>query len=113
MSNSDMQAFQERLDRMAAIFSEIVSHAEESSLTRCPYRNRHDLCTALFRCRNQLPIPDGDPDDLRCGHDGAFDYRSAWESNPRAVKRTKERIVRIKRDAERRRRSRREENRER
>lgn len=109
MSDSDQQAFQERLDRMAAIFSDIVSHAEESILTRCPYRNRFDLCTALFRCRNQLPVPDGDPDDLECGHDGKFDYRSAWESNPRAVRRTKERIVRIKRDAEQRRRGRRGE----
>lgn len=104
-----MQAFQERLDRMAAIFSDIVSQAEESILTRCPYRNRFDLCTALFRCRNQQPAPDGDPDDLSCGHDGRFDYRSAWESNPRAVELTKQRIVRIKRDAERRRRGRRGE----
>jgi hypothetical protein len=107
MSDPDKQAFQERLDRMAAIFSGIVAHAEEQSLTRCPYRNRFDLCTALFRCRNQLPVADGDPDDLACGHDGKFDYRTAWESNPRAVKKTRERIVRIRRDAERRRRDRR------
>lgn len=109
MSDSDMQAFQERLDRMAAIFSDIVSHAEESSLTRCPYRNRFDLCTALFRCSNQMPVEDGDPDDLACGHDGTFDYRTAWESHPRAMKRTQEKISRIKRDAARRRRSRRQE----
>ena len=107
MSDSNMDAFQERLDRMSAIFSDIVSHAEEQSLTRCPYRNRFDLCTALFRCRNQLPVADGDPEDLACGHDGTFDYRTAWESNPRAVQKTRERIVRIKRDAERRRRGRR------
>ncbi len=112
MSDSDRQAFQERLDRMAAVFSDIVSHAEESILTRCPYRDRFDLCTALFRCRNQLPTDKGEPDDLACGHDGNFDYRSAWESNPRAVKRTRERIVRIKRDAQRRRRTRPGENRE-
>ncbi len=109
MSDSNMEAFQKRLDRMSAIFSDIVAHAEEQSLTRCPYRNRFDLCTAMFRCRNQLPTEDGNPDDLACGHDGTFDYRSAWESNPRAVKRTKERIGRIKRDAEQRRRDRREE----
>ena len=109
MSDPDMQAFQERLDRMAAIFTDIVSHAEESTLTRCPYRNRFDLCTAQFRCSNQRPVEDGHPDDLACGHDGTFDYRSAWESNPRAVTRTRERIVRIKRDAEQRRRDRRGE----
>ncbi len=110
MSDPDQQAFGERLERMAAIFSDIVAHAEESILTRCPYRDRFDLCTALFRCRNQLPTDDGDPEDLACGHDGKFDYRSAWESNPRAVKRTRERIVRIKRDARRRRETRPGEN---
>ena len=112
MSDLNMQSFQERLDRMAAIFSDIVAHAEESSLTRCPYRNRHDVCTALFRCRNQLPVPD-DPGEFTCGHDGAFDYRSAWESNPRAEQRTRDKIVRIKRDAEQRRRGRTGESRDR
>ncbi len=106
MSDSDLEAYRERLDRMAAIFTDIVSHAEESMVNRCPYRDRHDLCTALFRCRNQLPVADAESDDLACGHDGTFDYRSAWESNPRAVKRTRERIVRIRRDAEQRRRDR-------
>ena len=105
MSDSEKQAYQERLDRMAAIFSDIVSHAEESSLTRCPYRDRHDLCTALFRCRNQLPVA-GDSNEFSCGHDGTFDYRSAWESNPRAYERTRKKIVRIKRDAAERRRRR-------
>ena len=99
MSDSEKQAFQERLDRMAAIFSDIVSHAEESSRTRCPYRDRHDLCTAQFRCRNQAPVADCDSDELVCTHDGTFDYRTAWESNPRAYERTREKIVRIKRDA--------------
>lgn len=105
MSDLDKQAFQDRLDRMAAIFGDIVSHAEESILTRCPYRDRFDLCTALFRCSNQMPTEKGEPDDLACGHDGVFDYRSAWETNPRALKRTQERIGRIKRDAARRRES--------
>ena len=109
MSDSEKQAYQERLDRMAAIFSDIVSHAEESSKTRCPYRDRHDLCTALFRCRNQARVADSDSEELACTHDGTFDYRSAWESNPRAYERTREKIVRIKRDAAKRRRRRSEE----
>ena len=104
--SDDMKAYQERLDRLSAIFSDIVAHAEVSSLTRCPYRNRHDLCTALFRCRNQRPTADSDSDELTCGHDGVFDYRSAWESNPRAVERTREKIVRIRRDADKRRKGR-------
>ena len=94
-----MQAYQERLDRIAEIFSDLVAQAEVSSRTRCPYRDRHDLCTALFRCRNQQASP-GDPDRLSCGHDGTFDYRSAWEAHPRARLRVKEKIATIKRDAE-------------
>ncbi len=99
MVEGDEQAFRERLDRIAEIFAGVVSHAEESSLTRCPYRDRHDLCTAQFRCRNQLEVPD-DPEALSCGHDGKFDYRTAWETHPRAYERTKRKIAEIKQDAE-------------
>jgi len=101
-SGADRRAFQERLDRIAAIFTDIVAHAEVSSRTRCPYRNRHDLCTALFRCRNQLSAGGA---RLACGHDGTFDYRSAWESRPRAGARAKEKIAAIKDEAEARRRN--------
>lgn len=103
-SGADRRAFQERLDRIAAIFTDIVAHAEVSSRTRCPYRNRRDLCTALFRCRNQLPSADGGG-RLACGHDGTFDYRSAWESRPRAAARAKEKIAAVKDEAEARRRN--------
>ena len=99
MSGADMQAYQERLDRIAKIFTDVVAHAEVSSRTRCPYRDRHDLCTALFRCRNQLASPD-DADRLSCGHDGTFDYRSAWEAHPRSRTRARVKIATIKREAE-------------
>lgn len=102
-SGADRRAFQERLDRIAALFTDIVARAEVSSRTRCPYRNRRDLCTALFRCRNQLPAGGGGR--LACGHDGTFDYRSAWESHPRAGARAKEKIAAIKDEAEARRRN--------
>ena len=98
-SDGDADAYQERLDRIAAIFTDLVAHAEVSSRTRCPYRDRHDLCTALFRCRNQLATP-GAADELTCGHDGTFDYRTAWEAHPRSRVRAKEKIARIKREAE-------------
>ena len=97
--DGDPQAYQERLDRIAAIFTDLVAHAEVSSRTRCPYRDRHDLCTALFRCRNQLSTSD-DPDELACGHDGTFDYRTAWEAHPRSRVRAKEKIAKIQREAE-------------
>jgi len=94
----DQQAFQERLDRIARLFAGIVSHAEVSSRTRCPYRDRHDLCTALFRCRNQIQ-EGSEPDLLTCGHDGTFDYRTAWESRPRARERASAKISAIQEEA--------------
>lgn len=103
--DDQQQAFQERLDRIADLFSGIVSHAEVSSRTRCPYRDRHDRCTALFRCRNQIAT-DTDPDVLTCGHDGTFDYRTAWETNARARQRTSAKITAIKEEAASRRRER-------
>ena len=99
MSDTEIHAYQERLDRIGEIFKDLVAHAEVSSRTRCPYRDRHDLCTALFRCRNQLASPT-EADQLTCGHDGTFDYRTAWEAHPRAKDRAKEKIATIKRDAE-------------
>ncbi len=98
------QDFQERLDRIAGLFGDIVAHAEVSAQTRCPYRDRHDLCTALFRCRNQEPLQD-DPDTLACGHDGTFDYRTAWEAHPRAEQRAQAKILAIRNEAAARRRS--------
>lgn len=103
MADLDKQAIQKRLDQISQIFSDVVAHAEETALHRCPYRDRHDLCTALFRCRNQRPVPE-DPEAFSCGHEGQFDYRSAWETNPRAEARTKEKIADIRREAEERRR---------
>ena len=46
---------QKRFDRLTEIFADIVTHADAQASTRCPYRNRHDVCTAQFRCRNQAP----------------------------------------------------------
>lgn len=100
---ADRDEYQKRLDQISEIFSDVVANAEISAQTRCPYRDRHDQCTALFRCRNQLPV-EGDIEALACGHDGKFDYRSAWESHPRARVRVKEKIADIKKEAEARRR---------
>ena len=90
---------QKRFDRLTEIFADIVTHADAQASTRCPYRNRHDVCTAQFRCRNQAPGVD-DSDDLICTHDDAFDYRSAWESDPRAVDTARQRIKRQRRRPE-------------
>ena len=102
MAKVDKAAYQERLDRIAELLSGIVAHAADSARGRCPYRDRKDECTAAFRCRNQRP-PAAAGGLAQCGHDGAFDYRSAWESDPDAHGRAKSRIDQVKADAGRRR----------
>ena len=83
-----------RLDRIGEIFGEMVGHAETQARTRCPYRDRHDRCTAHIRCRHQLDAGDGNAPV--CTHDGAFDYRLAWETRPDSRERAKRRIRAIR-----------------
>ena len=86
--------YQKRLDRITEIFSDMVVHADQVSRHRCPYRDRFDTCTAAIRCRNQIAREaDKAPG---CGHDGRFDYRDAWESNPNTYHRAKEKIRKVK-----------------
>lgn len=95
MAEVTAEELQKRFDRITEIFSGIVTQADEQSCRRCPYRDRHDLCTAKFRCGNQAdPIenPTDNPDALRCTHNGVFDFRSAWESDPRATRKVRERL---------------------
>ncbi len=102
MSKIDEDAYRERLERISALFSDMVGKAEKISSFRCPYRDRFDHCTAAFRCRSQQPATsDG---SIPCGHDGTFDYRSAWESDPERRPRAKRKIDQIKRAADARRR---------
>ncbi|MGD9537407.1 MAG: hypothetical protein AB7P52_17885 [Alphaproteobacteria bacterium] len=98
MRKIDPAEYQKRLDRMTELFSGMVQKASESALNRCPYRNRHDDCTAEFRCRNQRAARAG-VTAPQCGHDGKFDYRSAWESDPDALGRARQRVARIKAEA--------------
>ncbi len=102
MPKLDPEEAQKRMDRISEMFSEMVSHAETLSQTRCPYRDRNDHCTADFRCRNQKP-PAADDTPHSCGHDGKFDYRSAWESRPLERERIKKKVRDIRDGAARRR----------
>jgi hypothetical protein len=78
MHKIDPQGYQKRLNRLTEILSGIAAHADEISLTRCPYKNRFNQCTAQFGCRNKrkpqvaggLPV---------CAGDDKLDYRKAWE----------------------------------
>lgn len=94
----DPQEIRRRMDRISGIFAGMVSHAERVSRVRCPYRDRLDRCTALFRCRNQR-ADSADPEVLLCGHDGALDYRTAWETDARARRRVKDKIAAIRNEA--------------
>lgn len=98
----DKAAYQKRLDRISEIFADMVGRADDLSRERCPYRDRLDRCTAEFRCRNQA-APDAGEELARCTHDGRFDYRTAWESNPNSYKRAKEKLKAVKRTSEERR----------
>ena len=79
MQKIDKHEYQQRLDRITEIFSQMIQHADELSAERCPYKNRFDQCTAKFGCRNQAKPPNpGEP--LLCVGDDKLDYRSAWET---------------------------------
>ena len=102
MAKIDKQAYQQRLDRITELFAGMVEKADELSRERCPYRDRHDHCTAIFSCRNQLKA-EAEDQPMACGHDGRFDYRLAWESKPETKARAQRKLREIKDDARRRR----------
>ena len=80
MEKIDKWDYQERLDRISEIFSAMMSHADELSSERCPYKDRFNQCTAKFGCRNQSKPP-VTGDLFLCVGDDKLDYRSAWETS--------------------------------
>jgi hypothetical protein len=79
MPKIDQEEYQKRLDRLTEILSGIAAHADEVSLTRCPYKNRLNQCTSQFGCRNKRRPPT--PGTLPiCAGDDKLDYRQAWET---------------------------------
>jgi len=77
MGKITKESYQQRLDRLSSIFADIVSHADEQSSYRCPYKNKDEECTAQFGCRNQHRSKLG---TILCIGDDRLDYRTAWES---------------------------------
>jgi hypothetical protein len=75
---SDKEKFRAGLNTISSLFTDMVRHAEEMSLTRCPYRDRNDHCTAKFGCRNQDRSGDG---VILCKSDDKLDYRAAWDTD--------------------------------
>ncbi len=78
MEKIEKTEYEKRLNRITEIFEGLVTHADEQATYRCPYKNRHDHCTAKFGCRNQRKITEGT--GLLCVGDDQLDYRSAWET---------------------------------
>ncbi len=99
MSGNEDERYQVRLDRLTDILADIAGHAQEVSKDRCPYMAVTRACTAQFRCRNQQPAADV-AGGSTCGHDGTFDYRSAWESRPDSYEKTREKLRRIREEAD-------------
>ena len=89
----DADAWQQRLDRLSAVLAPIADHANEQATWRCPYKDRHDRCTAVFGCRNQRRPAAGDrrfepgagTPRFLCAGDDKLDYRSAWEVDAEAT----------------------------
>lgn len=75
----DAAAWERRRERLSGILSAMADHAMVQATFRCPYKNRHDECTAQFGCRNQRRARPGG-ERLTCAADDKLDYRSAWES---------------------------------
>ena len=71
----------------------IADHANTQATWRCPYKDRHDRCTAAFGCRNQRRPAAGDQrfepgagkPRFLCSADDKLDYRSAWEVDAEAA----------------------------
>ena len=71
-------AYQQRLDRISEILGSMMTTVEDLTTKRCPYKNKHDRCTAGFGCRNQRkPTVKGEL--MICAGDDKIDYRPAWE----------------------------------
>ena len=79
MEKIDHGEFGRRVDRISAIFGQLAAHAEQQALSRCPYKDRWNLCTAQFGCRNQRPV-DANRGLQDCSGDDQLNYRSAWDS---------------------------------
>lgn len=91
MSEIDPKAYQERLDRMSQILGDIVQHADQQALVRCPYKNKDNDCTAKFGCKFQRkPAPNRVL--FQCSSDDKLDYRSAWDMEPQAYDEMKQEL---------------------
>lgn len=79
MEKIDPEEYKKRMDQLYEILSGIAVRANEVCITRCPYKNRHDECTAQFGCRNKRK-PKAEGGRPVCAGDDKLNYRAAWET---------------------------------
>ena len=91
MEKIDPSEYQKRLDQIGEIFGQMASHADEQAMTRCPYKNRFNQCTAKFGCRFQRKSKT-EGQLLDCTSDDKLDYRSAWDVDPEEYGRMRDSI---------------------
>ena len=91
MEKIEPAEYEQRLNKLGEIFSNIARHADHQALMRCPYKNRHNECTAQFGCRFQKK-PQGDGKLLLCTSDDKLDYRNAWEAGAEDYERMRENL---------------------
>ena len=66
------EGYRGRLDELSAILESIMETVEDLRPKRCPYRDKHDRCTAKFVCRNRRKPP-VEGERMICGVDGKVD----------------------------------------
>ena len=71
------ERYKQSLARLAEVMEPMAKHADVQALSRCPYKNRFDRCTAKFGCRNQRKQEAGEL--MLCASDDKLDYRPYWE----------------------------------
>ena len=82
--NEKDKYIQERYRKSLAMLAEVMEPMNDVAMAqskfRCPYRNKDDLCTAKFGCRNQ-DRPGTTGELYLCLGSDDIDYRSAWETS--------------------------------
>ena len=81
MAWTEKSRYEKSRAKLTEIFTKIAVHADQQALVRCPYKDRHDQCTAQFACRNKRK-PRAEGELPACVSDDKLDYRPAWETDP-------------------------------
>ena len=76
----DKKQYEASISRLSEIFSDMSNTVNQVSTWRCPYKNVDDLCTANFKCRNQLKDTTDSHLPVCTGSDN-LDYRYAWDDS--------------------------------